>query len=199
MALAHFTIGTETSRINLLNEGGIHIVDWQPAQGGFEDMYADSALADYNQLVNYRETTTQEQMTLHVKGSSQDEVIRKIRALRQMLVKARQYWTVRWRNDAPVYIAAQAACETQIRYAMVYGANVPQDSNPYAGAMLFITPTMAELPFVLVRGAWLSHAPGTGDAVPVPLSAVQDYTAVPVDLTLGNVDSTGTASPVPGA
>src|SRR5512139_907996 len=93
MGVALFTIGTATDRINLLNKDGLMVRDWQPVEGPVEEVWSNTPLADYGQPVQYRDLQADESMTLLVRGIDQNDCIRKMRALRAMFRKARDYWT----------------------------------------------------------------------------------------------------------
>src|SRR5512139_3242307 len=131
MGVALFTIGTATERINLLNKDGIMVRDWEPVESPVQEVWSDSPLADYGQLMQYRDVRAEEGMTIFVRGIDQDDCIAKIRGLRNMLRKARDYWTTP-AQPSIIYIEAKASCETNSRYAWVWGGTVEQDGDPYA-------------------------------------------------------------------
>jgi len=160
MPLAHCSIGTATDRINLLDETGIHVGEWTPIAGGVDASFSQSSLADYRRLQYFREVTTEETVEFTVKKSSQDDVIRAMQDLRRMLRLAMDYWVENWQSS-PVYLAVQASCESNRRYAVIHSGAVPEDNNPFGQVFVqkanraLMTPVL-----VLERGPWLETAPG---------------------------------------
>ena len=166
MSLALFTIGTsETDYVNLLDPTTLSVVSWEPAEGTSEDIYSSSALADYAQLTNYRETETAESLIIHVMGATQNDCIRNVTRLRQMLRKARDYWTSA-HQSAPVYVSARASCESNTRYCIVYAGTVSTDGNPFTQPFVGSN-LMADLPFAFTRGPWCDTPPGESECLSI--------------------------------
>lgn len=165
MPLAHCSIGTSTDRINLLDESGIHVGDWVPVAGDIDIVSSSSPLADYSRLRYYREVTTAEAIDFTVKKQSQDEIIVAIQNLRRMCRAAMDYWVENW-NDSPVYMAVQASCETNRRYAIVHTAKIPEDNNPFGQPFLKQGSGPVMIQQLLVeRGPWLDTAPGVATCI----------------------------------
>jgi hypothetical protein len=165
MPLAHCSIGTTTNRINLLDETGIHVGEWEPEAGDVDAIFSSSSLGDYRRLKYFREITTDESIPFTVKKSGQDAVIVAMQDLRRICRAAMDYWVESW-NDDFVYLAVQASCETNRRYAIIHQAKVPTDNNPFGqpflqqGDRALMTPVL-----LLERGPWLDAVPGTATCI----------------------------------
>lgn len=184
----HFSIGTSIDRIDLLDPHGFHAGDWEPTAGDTEESVADSPLSDYERLQYYREICVDEEMDLTVSASNQDGLIRKTQNLRRMLRLAMDYWVEKWRSY-PVYLAAQASCETNRRYAIVHRGKVPNDLSPYLQPFLQEgKAALMVIPFVVRRGPWCETAPGV--ATCIEACNPEDYTCWPyyLQFVLGNDD-----------
>jgi hypothetical protein len=188
--VAQLSIGTSDERINLLDRGGFLLSQWRPTAGGHEATFGESTLADYRQLAAYRDITTIETFELKLRGNSADAAISLTQDLRRILRKALDYWATTWQTDV-VYLAAQAQCETNVRYAVVVDARLEQDDNPYGQPFMQAGggSVMDNLTLIVERGPWLENAPGTGTTVEI--SAAETYNS----RTLGNVNNTGTQTP----
>lgn len=160
MPLAHLSIGTTTDRVDLLDSRGFHAGDWRPQAGPTEDTFAGSSLADYRQLVSYREMTVVETIPLTLRRPSQNEAIESTQKLRQAITKAQDYWASSWRQ-LPVYLAARASCESEMRYAIIHTGAVPEDSNPYGEPFLQRAKrALMIVSLVVERGPWTDTPPG---------------------------------------
>jgi len=145
--------------------------DWRPAitqpKGG--GTWRDSALADGRRPADFKAGNVVEQMTLTVTALDQDQLIRDTQELRRLLNKARTYGTTDWQTE-PVWIEAQGNGESNIRYAIVWDWQTPNDGNPYeepfwqrlAGAgMDDFTLTLEREPY------WRADVPGESTCVEV--------------------------------
>jgi len=130
VGLAHFSIGTSVAgdRIDLLRN--VRVVDWEPSETPIEDTWASSAMAEGRQLASHRYQNAIEDMSLHIIAPNHDKVIEWSQELRRMLRRAREYWDTDHQPNI-VYIMAQGACETNMRYCWVHSGNVPKDNDPH--------------------------------------------------------------------
>jgi hypothetical protein len=194
LPFAKLEITDGTTTVNLLNQqaSGFLITDWQPA---IQDLkaggtWADSPMADERELIVSQLANVEDQFTFDVSAATTDELIGYLRALRALLVKARQYTTTTW-QDTVVYLVAQGYGDTNARYTRVKNWRTPADGFPYGPPMWDTIQGTAINDFQLIieHGAWLENAPGVGTAVEI--SAVETFDG----RNLGNVDDTGTRDP----
>jgi len=187
-----FTIGTAGTRISLISTTGFDVKEgWRPRAAEIDDIWQESALADYRQLASYRDLTVIESIPLSLRATSQNNAATQTQALRQMLRTARNYWATSWEDDL-VYLQLQGSGETNARYAIVHAGRLPEDESVLSCWMEATNPTraiMPELTLIVERGPWLENAPGTGTAV--ALSALETYDG----RDLGNVDSSEDREP----
>ena len=167
-AILKITDGTTT--VNLLDpDSGILLDSWIPALPGWKSggIYTNNQLAEGRILQDAHRDNITESMTLNVRNTSMDAVIRDSQNLRRLLEKAVQYWTTNWQND-PVWIEAKGKEETNTRYAVIVNYATPSDVNPYAQpfAATQLSPyLMNGLALVLEHQPWTGNEPGTGTAV----------------------------------
>lgn len=166
-----FVITDGTTEIDFLDEvSGFHLADWNPAIAQYKGggVFQDSLQADGRRLVDKRFMNAIETLSLKARDVSQDALIYEMQEIRRLFEKAAQYWTTSWQNE-PVYIKARASNETNVRYAIIYTAMIPEDDYPYG--MPFLQPqceaVMDELTLVIERGPWLDNVPGEGTCVEI--------------------------------
>jgi hypothetical protein len=166
-----FVITDGTTEIDFLDEvSGFHLEDWNPAIAQYKGggVFQDSPQADGRRLVDKRFMNAIETLSLKARDVSQNALIYEMQEVRRLFEKAAQYWTTSWQNE-PVYIKARASNETNIRYAIIYTAMIPEDDYPYG--MPFLQPgceaVMDELTLIIERGPWLDNVPGTGTCVEI--------------------------------
>jgi hypothetical protein len=194
MCTATLKITDGTTTVNLLDpDSGILLDSWIPALPGWKSggIYTNNQLAEGRILQDAHRDNITESMTLNVRNTSMDAVIRDSQNLRRLLEKAVQYWTTNWQND-PVWIEAKGKEESNTRYAVIVNYATPSDVNPYAQpfAATRLSPyLMNGLALVLEHQPWTGNEPGTGTAV--ELSAVEAFDG----RNLGNVDSAGVRDP----
>jgi hypothetical protein len=192
--------GTTTIALNLAEGvsgfklGGLEPA-WNPTNPFYKGggTWQQSPLSDGRQLVDKRFENTIDTFSVHVEGTSQDDLITNQQNLKRLLEKAADYWATDY-QDVPVYIKAKADNETNSRYAIIYTGRFLQDGNPYAcrfngGVGSTNTIWMWNLTLILEHDHWTENAPGTGTAVEI--SSVETYDG----RNLGNVDSTETRDP----
>lgn len=162
MALAHLSIGTADDRIDLLSRDGFHLYEWTPLEVPHETVYAESALADGRYPVYRRDLNVQETFNLVLRADSADHAATFMQRLRRLCRQAAEYFASDNPSLLPVYLACRAACETNMRYALVFDASVPQDSNYFAQP--FISrgrhSGMDNLLLVVEHAPWTDTAPG---------------------------------------
>lgn len=196
MCTATLKITDGTTTVNLLDpDSGILLDSWIPALPGWKSggVYTNNQLTDGRILQDAHRDNITESMTLNVRNTSMDAVIRDSQNLRRLLEKAVQYWTTNWQND-PVWIEAKGKEETNTRYAVIVNYATPSDVNPYAqpfAAMQSSPYLMNGLTLVLEHQPWTGNEPGTGTAVQLntehtynTLTLGQEATTTPVILDM---------------
>lgn len=169
-AVLNITDGTTTiSLVKPPGANGFHLNAWQPAVAQYKEggTWQSSPLSDGRRLVDRRFNNVIETFELKLRGASQDEAIQEMQNLRRLLEKAASYWTTDWQNE-PVWIEAQASCETNPRYALIYTGAIPQDDQPFAQP--FLQPhgaAMDELTLVVERGPWTAQISGGRQCVKI--------------------------------
>ena len=173
MAAPHLSFGTATDRISLLNpKGGFCLDGWDVGGTELDAVFQESQLADFRQMAAYRDITVFETFRLNLFGNSQDSVARDLQAMRAMIRLLADYWTTTWQTSV-VYLAAQASCETNMRYAVAYDARLVGESNPFGQP--FLQPAggtvMDALTLIVERGPWLATMPGSAAGTCVEISS----------------------------
>jgi hypothetical protein len=190
LPFAKLEITDGTTTINLINmqSSGFCITGWEPA---IQDLkaggtWADPPTADERELIVSQLANVEEQYTFDVSAASPDELIGKLRDLRAMLEKGRQYVPTEW-QDTPVDIIAQGYGDSNERYARVKNWRTPNDGFPYGPPMWDTIEGTAieDFQIIIERGAWQENRSGVGTATEI--SAVETYDG----RNLGNVDSAG--------
>lgn len=192
--------GTTTVELNLdvdtagFKLGGLEDA-WEPTNPFYKGggTWQQSPLSPGRQLVNKQFENIVDTFSVHLEGSTQDEMIEKGQDLKRIFEQSSDYWTSDW-YDTPSYIKAKADNETNARYAIIYTGRVLRDGNPYgcranggvASANIY---WMWDLTVIIEHGLWTENAPGTGTAVEI--SAVEAYDG----RNLGNVDDAGIRDP----
>ena len=193
--IARLEVTDGTTTISLIQDGGnaFNLNRWQPTiipvKGG--GTWQQSALSDGRQLVNKHFGNAIEPFDLKIAGEDANIVIGEVEALRLLLEKAADFWTTDW-QDTIVYLIAQAECEDNPRYAIIYDWSTPEDENPFAQPFLQVdgSAVMDNFTLSIERGHWRSNIPDTGASVSA--SAVEAYDG----RNLGNVSSGGSRQAV---
>jgi len=195
MCTATLKITDGTTTVNLLDpDSGILLDSWIPALPGWKSggIYTNNQLAEGRILQDARRDNITESMTLNVRNTSMDAVIRDSQNLRRLLEKAVQYWTTNWQND-PVWIEAKGKEETNTRYAVIVNYATPSDVNPYAQpfAATRLSPyLMNGLALVLEHQPWTGNEPGTGTDVYLSTARTFYYDPEESDIPIGQSATT---------
>lgn len=155
----HLSIGTRNDRISLIDEWGFMLYAWRPVAGDHESVVRESPLADYEQLVRYRDVAVTETYELKLRHRTEDRAFRATQDMRRMLRLAIEYWAHDWQTE-PVYVKKRARCETGLTYALVLDARMPEDDQYHVRPFLNADPVMDDLALIVRRGPWLSEIPG---------------------------------------
>lgn len=170
-SILEITNGTTTVKlVKPAGQMGFHLESWPtPAvpdlKGG--GAWRDSPLGDGRRMVLRRWANVVETINLRVNGRTQDDTIQETQDLRRLLEQARNYWLPR-AYVGPVWIKAQADCETNPRYAYIYDYRTPGDDDPYSSGFAdFSTPLFDGWALYLERGHWQDQEPGSSECQPL--------------------------------
>lgn len=155
------------------------LIEWKPAISPYKSggTFSESPLAHGRKLIDSRRDNIKDSISISLGTFSQDQNIKELRDLRALLQKAIDFW-VGWQST-PVYLIAQSSRETNIRYAHIYTATIPEDNYLYGQP--FVQPNGSSLQVDLVieieHTEWLSMPPGTGECMPLKLVTNQNSQA----------------------
>ena len=171
MANPLFAITNGTLRVSFFGKGsGIHIVDWTPSVADDKDggTWQSSAITDGRQLILRPRNNIVDTLTLTFNEHNIDAVVRDSQNLRRLLELAMQFWTTKWQNT-PVWIEARGDCETNTRYAQIYGYSTPNDDNPFEAPLggYGLLHGMESFPLVIEHGFWKPYPPGKSECLPI--------------------------------
>lgn len=163
--------------INLIGDDrtgtyGTFTSEVRPSATGFKGggVWQNSPFADGRQPVMSRWDNATETFNIVIRDeASTDSFAEKLRNLRTMLLKASQYW-VSSHDTGFVWIEARASCETNIRYAIIYSGQIPEDSNHWSQPFLQGRGdhTMVDLALTFERGQWQAVSPNIdGEQMPI--------------------------------
>lgn len=176
VALLQITDGE--SIVDLINEThGIHLFEWRPRVAEFDPVYQQSPLSDGRHVVTAKLPNVDETFEYKANAADQDALIRQLQDLRRLLLKSLDYWSTRQQGE-PVYLAARATCETNIRYAIIHFWRTPEDDNPYRVPFLRASGdsvAMDDLTLFVERGQWLANPPGSSECVTLFTTQSWDY------------------------
>lgn len=166
-----FAITDGTTRVSFFGKkSGIHILDWTPSVAEDKDggVWQGSKITDERQLIMRPRNNIIDTLTLAFNGDNIDAVVRDTQNLRRLLEKAMQYWTTKWQQE-PVWIEARGDCETNIRYALLFGYTTPNDDNPFEPPLggYGLVHAMDSFPLVLEHGFWKPYPPGESECLPI--------------------------------
>lgn len=148
------------------------LIDWKPTTSSYKSggTFSESPLAHGRRLIDARRDNIKESISLSLGTLSQDQNIIEERNLRALLQKAIDFWSTGWQST-PVYLIAQSSRETNVRYAQIYIATIPEDNYLYGQP--FLQPNGDALQVDLVieveHTEWMSNPPGTGECLPLKL------------------------------
>lgn len=132
-----------------------------PPKGG--GVWSGSPLSQGRQLLirEFDNVIDTFELVAHVKADA-DALIAQVRKLRQLLVKATDYWVADWATE-PVWIKTRGICETNTRYAIIADYRSPNDDDPFEEPVnVFDNFTL-----VLEHTIWQDTQPDTLQSLPV--------------------------------
>lgn len=169
-SILELTDGTVRNTVSFIaKDVGLHLKEWQPAINQFknEGVWQDNSQAPGRRLVQSEFANATETFTFSLNGRGQDDLIRELTRLLELLLAAVGYWKAE--KGDPIYIKAKSPCETGIRYCDVRGFSIPGLKNPYA-APFFVAQELAamdEIELNIERLFWTANPPGVGECLPI--------------------------------
>ena len=153
----------------LKGEDGYYIFSWLPAIAQYKGggTWQSSPFVDGRRLVQTQWDNAIETFDIMAAAAQQDELIQFTQELRRLLEKATEYWVSDYQTD-PVYLIAQASCETNTRYAIIKSWSTPNDGNPFSQPFMSAGGSaMTDITLNIERGHWQSTPLGTGECVKI--------------------------------
>lgn len=167
-----FQISDGTTTIDLLSPtGNYHLAKWESGISQWKDggIFSENPLVDGRVPIDRAFDSVQEKITIHITGSSQDNVISSLRSLLTLLDTSYTYFAES--TAVPAYLIVKSDTETNTRYAVIVSYkidNLPgQFDGPFlAGGKQFsgnlsYPAIYVELELVIERDHWLNAAPGS--------------------------------------
>lgn len=165
-----------TRVVNLIDQvSGFGLTAWNPSiVEPKTQVWQDSPLNRGRKPVMRHFGNAFENLTFTLRAASQDMAYRYLQDLRALLDAAVAYYEG-W-SDAPVWIEAQASCETNKRYAVLLDWRTSDEGNPFLSP--FLQPeggaVMQEFLLTIERSDWMSNAPGDSECTLVGNQEVFD-------------------------
>lgn len=172
-----FTISDGTTTIDLLNTtGNYHLAEWETGISEWKNggIYSDNPLTDGSVPIDRSYSNFEEKITVHITGTSQNNVITNLRSLFNLLDKSINYFTENLAT--PVYLSAKGDTETGARYAVIVGYKIDKLPDQFIGPFLnggkqsglsAYTSIYKSVELILQRGHWLDNVPGSSDSISI--------------------------------
>ena len=185
-ALASLVITNGTVYIDLLSRNAsFKLGRWRSVMPTYKGggVFRNSPLVDGRRLIDRRYDNIVDTFELNGYAGSQNNLITQLQELYRLCESAADYWTTTWQT-LPVWIEARAAEETNIRYALVNSAVMPNGPSPFENPFAACADVIANgLVLTVEHGVWLHLPPGQYEAQPT--STVEPF----FDTYYGNVNS----------
>ena len=175
-AILKITDGTVLNTVNLLNRSSGYILcDWRPARPEFEYSVNKNWISGKEIPSMVSQKPAIDTFTLNAVGKTVDRLIEYEQKLNRILYMASIYWTGDRTVREPFYIVAKSKDETNVRYAVIFSAQLHDSSNPYAQPFFSLAPMDTGLIVPISHGEWLDHPPGlTGDEMLGAVASIID-------------------------
>jgi hypothetical protein len=161
-------ISNGTTTVELAH-GPFFVRDWQPSSPAYKGggVWQSSPLADGRRLVSKQFENITETIPLVLSTNTPNGAIRAVNDLLALVEQAADYGAYNW-ADTPVYLIAQGKAESNVRYAQVFSARVPQAQAPNGilwrlGQLGKQRSVWDTVDLVCEHGLWQSTAPGTAE------------------------------------
>lgn len=153
---SEFYLTDGTVRINLLeaNYRGMGI--------GIEKVRFSRPQKDTESIFSKRYKTIQETYGIRIVGITQDSAIGVLRDLEAILLQADNYFNTTVEMN-PVWLVSRAYKESNRRYALIMGGQIPEYADIYQQPFISKTGVcvMDELDLQITRSAWMANPPTT--------------------------------------
>lgn len=172
----------ETRRVRYLDLAngvdGLVLREWRPMAPAVKEggVWRDNPLAHGRTPQLRRRANIIDTMTLDVSRLSVDRVATTVAFLRRTLEQGADYWIDGSTVAYPVWLRARAAGETNVRYAVVYDYQAPEDGDMADEGIASQTGARrgyATWILTLEHGPWLAEEPGSGVCVPLEVLQVE--------------------------
>lgn len=197
-----FQISNGTTTINLVSPAGPYylaayetgINQWKSGGIFSSNEFSEGSIPIFRQF-----DTFEEKLTIHISGTSQDDVIDNLRDLVALLESGVNYFISGANNVADiteqliasqVYMAVKGEFETNTRYAIITSYKLETLPNPFMNNFTvggktetLINSLYEEIEIVISRGIWLESPPGTLTSAYIKNSTVASTNAATVNVT----------------
>lgn len=177
-AILALTDGTAAGRLNLLNEGGLSVVEWRPRRSGVNASFREAPGLDGRLPSSWKFDPATETLEHNARAQTADDLIELFQDMYRLLIQGLNYHTVNWQNKM-VWLECKAEYETNTRYALVTLFQPGDDDFPFRDPFLpigGIKPSSTNTGLIIERGHWCALPPGTGECVEISNLFEWDYT-----------------------
>ena len=151
-----------TTSVSLIN-GPIYLESWLPSIPDYKGggVYADSPIGESRRLVYKQLESVTEAMSIKIANNTQDDTIRALRALQDLLESAANYWINPYANT-PVYLVAKSSRESSARYGTIIRGRIPNIgpvmAQPFTSCS---TPVLDNISLTIEHHPWEGAVPGS--------------------------------------
>ena len=162
-AVLKITDGTSGNTVDLLSPRfGYLLCNWEPARPELDLTMNKNWFSGVETPANVVQKPAVEVFTLNARHTDVDRLSDEEKKLNRILYLANLYWTKSRAVEFPFYLVAKNRDESSLRYAVIFSAQLHNDSNPYSSPFFSIQPASVDLVVPITRGEWLDYPPGTG-------------------------------------
>lgn len=167
-----FQISDGTTTIDLLSPtGNYHLAKWESGISQWKDggIFSENPLVDGRVPIDRAFDSVQEKITIHITGSSQDNVIASLRSLLSLFNSSYLYFAED--TGIPVYLIVKSDTETNTRYATIISYKIDKLPEQFDGPFLVggkqfagnlsYSAIYVELDIVIERDHWSNSIPGS--------------------------------------
>lgn len=166
-----FTISDGTTTIDLLDpDGYYHLSSYETGLNPWKEggIFTDSQLSEGSVPVFRQFDTFEEKVGIHIVGTTQDEVIDRLRSLLELFENGVKFFLDGF-TGAQVYMAVKGDTETNTRYGVITSYAIESLPGQFTGPIVTggnrtnttFSSIYNDIEIVLKRGLWLESPPGT--------------------------------------
>jgi len=151
-----------TTSVSLIR-GPIYLESWLPSIPDYKGggVYADSPIGESRRLVYKQLESVTDAFSIKIANKTQDDTIRTLRTLQNLLESAANYWINPYANT-PVYIVAKASRESSARYATIIRGRIPNVgpvmAQPFTNCA---DPVLDNMTLTVEHHPWEGAVPGS--------------------------------------